>query len=305
MRHATYASPTLAVLGSLTLDEIVSYRETRVTPGGSAFYVSATSAQLGAKVDVISQVGMDYPSSNLTWLKKREVGVERVKQLKGKTCRFKLWYRKGARTLQLVRAGSLLTTIERDGWWQAVHIGPVFREVPLSLVPVCGKHSSFVSMDLQGFVRGKGEGGKVILRPSRLGNTLRSVDFLKATVDEALVQARTSDLFLAIKGLLRQGPKYLVVTLGGRGSLLAERSGRIHRIPAYPETIAVDPTGAGDAMVGGWLVTFLTTGDPVWAASVGAALASLLVRRRGLAKFRWQREELFRRSAWVYTRIRE
>ncbi len=300
-----YASSTLAVLGSLTLDEVVSNRETRVAPGGSAFYVSATSARLGAKVDVISEVGMDYPSSNLAWLKNREVGVERVKQLKGKTCRFRLWYRKGSRTLQLVRAGSSLKLVELDGWWKAVHLGPVFREVPLSLVPDCRKHSGLVSMDLQGFVRRKGEDGNIILRSSGLGNTLQFVDFVKATIDEALVQAKTSDLFLAIKGILRQGPKYLVGTMGRKGSVLAERGGRIHRIPAYPEANAVDPTGAGDAMVGGWLATFLATRDPVWAASVGAALASLLVRRRGLAKFRWQREELFRRSAWVYTRIRD
>jgi len=207
--------------------------------------------------------------------------------------------------LQLVRAGSSLKLVELDGWWKAVHLGPVFREVPLSLVPDCRKHSGLVSMDLQGFVRRKGEDGNIILRSSGLGNTLQFVDFVKATIDEALVQAKTSDLFLAIKGILRQGPKYLVVTMGRKGSVLAERGGRIHRIPAYPEANAVDPTGAGDAMVGGWLATFLATGDPVWAASVGAALASLLVRRRGLAKFRWQREELFRRSAWVYTRIRD
>src|SRR6266705_3541484 len=198
MRHAMYASSTLAVLGSLTLDEVVSNRETRVAPGGSAFYVSATSARLGAKVDVISEVGMDYPSSNLAWLKNREVGVERVKQLKGKTCRFRLWYRKGSRTLQLVRAGSSLKLVELDGWWKAVHLGPVFREVPLSLVPDCRKHSGLVSMDLQGFVRRKGEDGNIILRSSGLGNTLQFVDFVKATIDEALVQAKTSDLFLAI-----------------------------------------------------------------------------------------------------------
>ena len=109
----------------------------------------------------------------------------------------------------------------------------------------------------------------------------------------------------AIFRILQQGPKYLIVTLGERGSVFAERNGKILRIPAYPEKAMVDPTGAGDAMIGGWLSSFLSTKDPLWAVSVGTGLASLLVRSRGLSKFQWSKEELFRRSAWVYLRVKK
>jgi sugar/nucleoside kinase (ribokinase family) len=300
----TRPPPTLAVLGSLTLDEIVSKGETRVAPGGSALYVSVSSSLLGAKVDIISHVGVDYPSESLEWLENRGIGVERVKRLEGRTCRFRLQYRRGSRTLQLLQIGSQLETSEVNGSWNAIHIGPVFHEVPLTLVSECRRHSNLVSMDLQGFIRRQDKGGRVLLRRTRFGNSLQSVDLVKVTVAEAWAQAGASDLFSAIGRILQLGPKYLVVTMGSKGSILAERGGTLSRIPAYPETSVVDPTGAGDAMVGGWLATYTATRDPLWATSVGAALSSLLVRRGGLAKFRVPRKELFRRSAWVYTRVR-
>ncbi len=304
MKSLTRSPPTLAVLGSLTLDQIVSKGKTRVAPGGSALYVSVSSSLFGAKVDIISHVGVDYPSENLRWLENRGIGVERVKRLAGRTCRFKLQYRRGYRTLQLLQIGSPLGTSELNGSWSAIHIGSVFQEVPLSLMSECRRRSNLVSMDLQGFVRRKGMGGRVLLRRTRFGNSLQSIDLVKVTVEEALVQAGASDLRSAIARILQRGPKYLVVTMGSKGSILAERGGTLSRIPAYPETSVVDPTGAGDAMIGGWLATYITTRDPLWATSVGAALSSLLVRRGGLAKFRISRNELFRRSAWVYSRVR-
>ena len=185
-----------------------------------------------------------------------------------------------------------------------MHLGPVFGEVPLSMIATAREHSGFLSMDLQGFLRRVGSGGKIFLLPAKIWKLLPLLNFVKATATEAMVQASTSDLNSAVRRILHDGPRFLVVTMGRKGALLAERHGGIYRVPAYPENNLVDPTGAGDGLVGALLATFLATRDPLWAVSVGSALASLLVRRRGLAKFRWSRTELFRRSAWVYGRIR-
>ncbi len=304
MKTRVQGAPTLAIFGNLTMDEVVTNGALRVAPGGSALYVSATAALLGARVDVFSHVGMDYPARNLVWLKNRGVGVEKVSRTGGETCRFRLSYRKGSRTLRLIDEGPRLKPIGINGMWKAAHLGPVFGEVPLSMIPTVRHHSSFVSMDLQGFLRKPARGGRVVLRPVEVGKILPFVDLLKATIGEALVQTSTLDVFSAVGRILRDGPRCVIVTMGRKGAVLAEKNGKVYRIPAYPEANAIDPTGAGDALVGGWLATFLSTGDPVWATSVGSALASMLVRRPGLAKFRLSRRELFRRSAWVFTRIR-
>jgi len=84
------------------------------------------------------------------------------------------------------------------------------------------------------------------------------------------------------------------------GSLLVERQRSALHIPSVPEARVVDLTGAGDIFVGSWLATFLSTGDARWAAAVGGAFASLSVRGVGASKFRFARDELFRRASWAY-----
>lgn len=303
MKTQSSGVSTLAVLGNLTIDEVVRNGKSRVAPGGSALYVSATAAFLGMGVEVVSQVGRDYPAENLEWLRKRGIQIERVRRSSEETCRFRLTYRNGSRSLQLIRGGSPLGPAQARGSWGSVHLGPVFREVPPSMVLAARKMAGFLSMDLQGFLRERTTTGGVVLQPAKLAKVFPILDFVKATAEEALVQTSRSDVLSAVKRILETGPKRLVVTMGRRGAVLAENSGEAYSVPAYPERQAVDPTGAGDAMLGGWLATFRSTKDPVWAASVGSALASMLVRRQGLAKLRVSRRELFRRSAWVYGRV--
>ena len=205
--------------------------------------------------------------------------------------------------MRLLQRGAVLSHSDLNGYWDGVHIGPVFGEVPISLVRDCKRYANIISMDLQGFIRESDSAGMIFLRPATLGRILRFVDLLKASSKELLVQTGASGLDLAISRILRHGPRWLVVTLGRKGAILAEKGGRTLRIPAYPETNLSDPTGAGDVLVGGWLSTFVATGDSLWAMCIGTAVASLLVRRSGLERFHWSDVELLRRAVWVRERI--
>ncbi len=296
--------PSLAVLGSLTIDDIALNGRKKRGAGGAAWYVSIISASLGAHVEVISRIGMDYPPRNLAWLEDNSLDVRNVRRGDGKTCHFELNYKRGLRTLRLLQRGATLSHSDLNGHWDGVHIGPVFGEAPISLVRDCKRRANVISMDLQGFVRESDSAGMIFLGPATLEGVLQFVDLLKATSQEVLVQTGASGLSSAISRMLRHGPRWLVVTLGRKGAILAERGGRILRIPAYPETSLSDPTGAGDALVGGWLSTFAATGDSLWAMCIGTAVASFLVRRSGLARFRWSDVDLLRRAVWVRERVR-
>jgi sugar/nucleoside kinase (ribokinase family) len=93
----------------------------------------------------------------------------------------------------------------------------------------------------------------------------------------------------SLKKLKKLGPGIVLLTRGARGlTLWSEREG-MFRIPAF-ETEVKDPTGAGDALAGAFLVTLARTGDLFWSASVGTALASFLVARTRALGFGTRRQ---------------
>lgn len=80
--------------------------------------------------------------------------------------------------------------------------------------------------------------------------------------------------------LLAGGVKTIVMTLGGQGSRIYQ-SGRQIEIPIAKAATVVDPTGAGDAFVGG-LLSGLCLGAPIeTAARIGAVASAYVVEQWG------------------------
>ena len=182
-------------------------------------------------------------------------------------------------------------------------MGPVFNEISQSLVRSLRKKSSFLSLDIQGLVRRVNRFGEVQVLRRNIDPVLKLCDLVKASVDEARLQTSSVNHRQIMDRILAKGPKYAIVTLGSKGSLLGIRNDRRFLIPAFPVRGIKDPTGAGDVYAGAWLYSYLSTKDPVWAAAVGSAFGSLASQKTGLSKFRFSRKELFRRASWVYNHV--
>jgi len=138
----------------------------------------------------------------------------------------------------------------------------------------------------------------------RLGSVLRICNVVKGSTEEFYRMGFWEERSRALRRFLLLGPEFALVTRGRHGSILGVRDGSQFSIPAFPDRDAFDPTGAGDVLIGSWLSAYLRTRDPVWSAAVGSAFASLTSRKMGLSKFVFSRNELLRRSVWVYTRVR-
>ena len=160
-----------------------------------------------------------------------------------------------------------------------------------------------MSLDIQGFVRKANRSGEVQVSRRNVDSVLGMCDMMKTSIDEVKFQTSSRDHSVVLDRLLAKGPKYAILTLGARGSLLGIRDYKKFMIPAFPDKTIKDPTGAGDVYAGAWLTSYLRTKDPVWAASVGSAFGSLASERTGLSKFRVSRRELFRRTSWVYSHV--
>ena len=76
--------------------------------------------------------------------------------------------------------------------------------------------------------------------------------------------------------LRKAGAQRVVLKRGAFGSIVFNGTAEVWRVPAFPSP-ATDPTGAGDAFCGGFLVGLAETSDPVRAAVYGTAAASFAV----------------------------
>jgi sugar/nucleoside kinase (ribokinase family) len=294
----------IVVCGNPTLDELVQKRgRVRVSPGGSALFVSSAADYLGAKVGIIGNIGEDYPSNVLSWLKNHGLKLNLLKKTRGHSTRFRIGYNHGSRTLWLLHAGPSVQSTWRGGRVDGLHLGPVFNEISESLIRTLRKKCGFMSLDIQGLVRKVNPFGEVQVLQRNLDSLLTMCDLVKASIDEAKFQTSSRDHRVILDRFLGKGPKYAVLTLGAKGSLLGIRNYKKFLIPAFPAKSIKDPTGAGDVYVGAWLTSYLRNKDPVWAASVGSAFGSLASQRTGLSKFRVSRGELFRRTSWVYNHV--
>ncbi|HZW02792.1 MAG TPA: carbohydrate kinase family protein, partial [Anaerolineaceae bacterium] len=92
-----------------------------------------------------------------------------------------------------------------------------------------------------------------------------------------LFQGRSTDLWEMAEALAGYGCDLIVIKRGRRGQYLYDHSRRARwTIPAYPAKV-VDPTGAGDAFCGGFLVGFRNTYQPLDACLCGNVSASFVV----------------------------
>src|SRR5438046_10733855 len=157
---------------------------------------------------------------------------------------------------------------------------------------------------MQGFSR-KTTGSGIIRDVYRnLDEILSHCNMVQASIGEARRQTGSRDPKSILDRFRSLKTDYAIITMGRHGSWLGAQSGDMHFVPAFPDREIRDPTGAGDVFAGSWLTTYLSTKDPVWASAVGSAFGSLASRRTGLAKFRINRRELFRRATWVYNHVK-
>lgn len=89
-----------------------------------------------------------------------------------------------------------------------------------------------------------------------------------------------NDYYAAAQDLLSCGPKNVLLKIGSRGSLVAQRDGLREMVPAFPVD-AVDTTAAGDAFNGGFSVGLMKGMNIVESARFASAVAAISVTRPG------------------------
>jgi len=291
-------------VGHFAIDSIfLPNRHVFVVLGGSAAYVSLAVRRLDATASVVSKVGGDFPAAYLWWLKQEGIDLSGVVSVEDtQTTRFELEYNSDLsnRVLRLKNKAPPITVEDFPDTLRAkaVHVAPIAGEIAYETVEKMRNCAEVLSFDPQGLLRIFDENGNVTLGSLTDKRILERVNIYKSSLDEIKALTELSDLESAVKTVHNHGVETVIITLGMDGIVLSVE-GTVHKIPAYKSEKFVDPTGAGDVFIGGFLAEYIRGEDSLWCACVGSAAASLVVEGVG-PTFMGDKTEIYRRARVLY-----
>jgi len=281
-------------------------------PGGNLLYAAAGAAIWGQSVGMVSRVGEDYPRDWLRTFEVRGFNTEGIhvmpEALELRTFRAytdPLTAQTANPVSHFVRLGlsfpkSLLgyqpPVQKADSRREPAPDSPRITDIPPSYHEAKAVHlcsTDYVShTQLYPFFHNAGaqtitlDPSPGYMLPAMLQDVKSLLHGLSAFMPSeselrSLFWGRTDDLWGMIEDVANWGVELVIVKRGAQGQLLYDSSKRRrYEIPAYPVRM-IDPTGAGDAFCGGFLVGYTQTFDPIRGAMFGNVSASLAVEGSG------------------------
>lgn len=263
-------------VGHVTLDVYGAH----LIPGGSVLYAGRTWRALGRKPGVVTHLGADFVTpSAFTGLT--------VHSAEGEwTTRFANTYGPDGAREQHLAAWAPPVRADRlpDAWRtpKLAFLCPVLGEVEIEAWRAALSGAGVLGVGLQGWLKRADAGGTVIHGPDRVDPlAFHGVDV--AFLSEEDLAGRLDWL-----DALCRGVPIVYLTRGARGCLVFRR-GSSDAVGVF-ETGAVDPTGAGDTFAAATLHALADGADPLAAARMGAAAASVVVEYRAGAPIQALRE---------------
>lgn len=283
--------------------------------GGNALYSGVGMQIWGESVSIISVIGDDFPLVAIETLTQAGIDVSNIKRLKGKHgIRSRMYYLPDGRRTDRVEEARAIFGVQTNAVfdWNSEHIEfgsmdhracwPLFSPSPQDLPSNTSKVilAHLAPMPLTNSranaIRLKGLSDHHVITSLDFPwwdwdddhhadtTLLAHVDYLLPSIEEMSMHARARNEapLLVAKRLLELGPKAIVVKMGSQGSRVLTREIKDwFTVPVYP-TVVVDPTGAGDAFCGGFLVGIARTADPFKAALYGTVSSSFIIEDFGL-----------------------
>jgi sugar/nucleoside kinase (ribokinase family) len=204
------------------------------------------------------------------------------------------------RTLRLRSKGPVIDVsgVPANFHAKAIHIAPIANEVSYELVERLKQCGDILSLDPQGLIRTFGEDGAVAENASVDSRIFSLINIYKSSQKEICTLTGKDELKPAVKAIHDFGVETVIVTLGAKGSLLSV-GGAQYDVAASPPQVLVDPTGAGDAFVGGFLTEYVRQKESLWCACVGSAVASMVLEGIGPTFF-GNKEEIYKRATRMH-----
>ena len=280
---------SLLIVGTLAFDDIETPSGRVVGEiGGSAGY-AALAASFCTEAAVVAVVGEDFPRATLDDFGKRGIDLVGVEQAAGKSFRWSGRYHENLNLRDTLDTQlNVLSTFspkvpEHLRGAETVFLGNIDPVLQTSVLDQL-KGPRLVACDSMNL-------WLEIARPA-LMRVLERVDMLVVNDEEARILSGEHNIVRAAHGILKMGPKRVLIKRGEYG-VLAFEHGSTFAMPAYPLEKVFDPTGAGDTFAGGCIGSLARDGGRVDSASLrraialGSVLASLVVETFGMRRL-WE-----------------
>lgn len=264
--------------------------------GGKGSNQAVQAARCGARVRLLSAVGLDEPGilAARQWAAERVEthDVERLAEI-GTGIGFILVNRQGENEIVIDRGASA----KCDAAFVHRHRG-AFANAKIVLtqleVPVEGAVAALEE--------GRRQGAVTILNPAPAPNGVHgdgvpdaawaAIDILIPNEGEAENLARAGSIQANGRRLVERVGRAVIVTAGAEGAFLFLRSGEVIPFPAL-DVAAVDTTGAGDAFIGAFAAMLVDHDDLVAATRFAVAAGGLACTRRGVLPALHSRADIF------------
>ena len=275
---------SILVVGSVAYDTVETPfgRAERVLGGSASFF--AVAASFFVPVNLVGVVGEDFGEAQLAAFRGRDIDLEGLERVPGKT-----FHWQGRYSFDLNARETVCTELNafesfkpkiparyrRSEHVFLGNIDPVLQRDVLDQV----ERPRLVACDTMNFwIEGK---------PDELRKTLSRVDVLLINDAEARQLSGEWNIVKAARAIRALGPRVLVVKKGEHGVLMFAE-GESFAAPAYPLEEFFDPTGAGDTFAGGFVGYLAAQTSPTSGAGTreeGAALRRAVIMGSTLASF--------------------
>lgn len=271
----------LCCVGHITLDKVVTPKNTVHMPGGTSFYFSHAIRNL-----------KDINYTLVTAIAESEMAVANDLQSKGIDVKvmpskhsvyFENIYGENQdnRTQRvLAKADPFTVDYLEDIDAYIYHLGSLLADdFSLDVIRFLSQ-KGLVSVDSQGYLREVREQNVYAVDWTEKKEALKYIHFLKANEHEMEVLTGYDDVAMAAKQLYDWGVKEVLITLGSMGSVIYDGN-TFHKIPAYKPKEVVDATGCGDTYMTGYLYKRAKGAEIEEAGRFAAAMSTLKIECLG------------------------
>ncbi len=241
---------SLLAVGTVAFDQIETpFGKRDRALGGSATYLTLAARFMADDINLVAVVGNDFPEEFVEVLRSRHINLDGLERRSDQ----KTFAWGGRYHYDLNNRDTLFTDLN------------VLSEFNPTL-PAHYTNSRIVCLgnldpSVQASVMDQADNPDLVLcdtmnfwienTPDALRSLLGRIDCLVINDSEAREMADDPNLIVAARKIRAMGPKILIIKKGEHGALMFAGE-TVFSVPAYPLEDIQDPTGAGDAFMGGF-----------------------------------------------------